>query len=120
MFGKDKKTVKKVKTNSMKVVQSKAKSADKLSRELKSLNTHKELKVGRQYVAKNKDGTYTVRTPYKGTNTYSHNWNASSITNSLTKSDYFEDVKRNLKPRQYSIRRTPIRKVSSKTKGKAW
>ena len=119
MFGKDKKTVKKVKTNSMRVVQSKAKTADKLSRELKSLNMHKELKVGRQYVAKNMDGSYTVRTPYKGTNTYSHNWNASSITNSLTKSEYFEDVKRNLKPKQYSIRRTPIKKTSGKTKVKA-
>ncbi len=119
MFGKDKKPVKKVKTNSTKVVQSKAKTADKLARELKSLNTHKELKVGRQYVAKNKDGSFTVRTPYKGTNTYSHNWNASSITNSLEKSDYFEDVKRNLKPKQYSIRRTPAKKIACKTKGKA-
>lgn len=117
MFGKDKKSVKKVKTNSMKVVQSKARTADKLTRELKSLNTHKELKVGRQYVAKNKDGSFTVRTPYKGVNTYSHNWNASSITNSLEKSDYFEDVKRNLKPKQYSIRRMPVKKITCK-KGK--
>ena len=61
MFGKDKKSVKKVKTNSMKVVQSKARTADKLTRELKGLNTHKELKVGRQYVAKNKNGQYSIR-----------------------------------------------------------
>ena len=119
MCGKDKKTVKKAKTNSMKVVQSKAKTADKLSRELKSLNTHKELKVGRQYIAKNSDGTFTVRTPNKGSNTYSHNWNASAITNSLTKSDYFEDMKRDLRPKQYSIRRIPVRKTPGKTKGKA-
>ena len=61
MFGKDKKTVKKVKTNSMRVVQSKAKTADKLSRELKSLNMHKELKVGRQYVANKKDAKENKR-----------------------------------------------------------
>lgn len=119
MFGSNKKTEKKDKSKSMKVVQSKAKSADKLSRELKSLNTHKELKVGRQYIAKNSDGTFTVRTPNKGSNTYSHNWNASAITNSLTKSDYFEDMKRDLRPKQYSIRRTSVRKTPSKTKGKA-
>ena len=119
MFGNNKKTEKRDKPKSMKIVQSKAKSADKLTRELKGLNTHKELKVGRQYIAKNSDGTYTVRTAYKGSNTYSHNWNVNAIKNSLTTSDYFEDMKRNLKPRQYSIRRTPIRKVSSKTKGKA-
>lgn len=119
MFGSNKKTEKKDKSKSMKVVQSKAKSADKLSRELKSLNTHKELKVGRQYIAKNSDGTFTVRTPNKGSNTYSHNWNASAITNSLTKSDYFEDMKRDLRPKQYSIRRIPVRKTPGKTKGKA-
>ena len=119
MFGNNKKTDKKDKSKSMKIVQSKAKSADKFSRELKGLNSHKELKVGRQYIAKNSDGTFTVRTPYKGSNTYSHNWDVSSIANSLTKSDYFEDMKRDLRPRQYSIRRTPSSKTPGKTKGKA-
>ncbi len=105
MFGSKKQTKeRKNNSRSMKVVTSKAKSENSLSKELKKLNTKKELKVGNEYIAKNKDGTFTVRTPIRGTNTYSRNWNEQTILSRLNKADYFEDVKRDLRPKPNAIK----------------
>ncbi len=101
----------------MKVVDSKAKNSDRLTKELSHLSSKKELKVGSQYVAKNDDGTFTVRTPYKGSNTYSHGWNEKTIVNQLQKADYFEDVKRNMRPKQFALsnKKPAARKTTTRT-----
>ncbi len=120
MFETKKKTKRKNNSKSMKIVDSKAKSENTLSKELKRLNTKKELKVGNEYIAKNKDGSFTVRTPMRGSNTYSRNWNEQTILNRLNKADYFEDVKRDLKPKPNAIKfgasaRQPNRTYNSRS-----
>lgn len=114
MFGLKNNTNKNKKIPSMKVVDSKAKTSDKLAKELSHLNTKKELRVGSQYVAKNNDGTFTVRTPNKGSNAYSHGWNEKTIINKLKNADYFEDVKRNMRPKQFALsNKKPAKKTQS-------
>lgn len=113
LIKKKSKPIKKKESKPMKVIYSNAKTSEKLTKELKKLNTNKELKIGNQYVAKNKDGSFTVRSPIKGNNTYSHNWNEQTIVNRLNKSDYFEDVRRNLRPKPYALKCTSSKPINS-------